>query len=844
MTEACAVTAGALAGVRVVELAQGLAAPFAARLLGDFGADVVKVEQPGGDPVRAEGPAAPGDTGHGALFEYLNWNKRSTCLALGDADAREALHALLAGADILVHGFGPGTLDAAWDLDPPSLRRRHPHLNIVAISDFGWTGPYAHWHGSDLVMQAMGGVMSFSGLRQREPLKPGLRQSYYCAGLNGAYVAMAAHLNALRGGEGSLVDLSVLEVVASELVSVFPAYTLAGIIAARRSSVQDPFLSGEPMPVADGFVTLQVNTLYGPDRFADLLDEPRLADPAYASQKGRIEAAPALRAMLAERLSREKGRDLFERANEAGLLAGVLQGAGQLLECHHLASRDLWTSLPAGASTWKLPARIASLSATPTAVRSPAPRLGSQALEPLLEEARQARERRAANTSTESGTHEKARRAPTAPRRPLEGLRVLDLSTVFAAPYMAGLLADLGAEVIKIEAPKRLDQLRAGGFGFLVDNQPGEAAWNRCSTFQMLNRGKRSLVLDLQTEAGREVLRELVAVSDILIDNFTPRVMRDWGLPYAELRKINPKLVMLSNTGYGSTGPWSAYRAQGTTLEATMGVGAYAGYAGEAPAKVGQSYPDFLAAWAGLASLMAALVHRQRTGEGQWIDLGMYQLGPVMLPEALIAVQAGQGDVGCRGNLDWNAVLSGVYPVQGQDEWVAVSAGYTTQADALRRLLDLEPTLAPPAVEEALRAWCAARSGDAAVARLQAAGIAAGRVHNARDLLRDPHLKARGFYESVDLGDDIGVRALIGRPYAWSGAEVGIRRRAPHYGEDNDAILGTTLGKDSAAILALREAQVVADRPLSPPRLQSEDLQALVKRGTIKEFDPDYRSRA
>lgn len=477
-----------------------------------------------------------------------------------------------------------------------------------------------------------------------------------------------------------------------------------------------------------------------------------------------------------------------------------------------------------------MPAQIARLSATPTCVRRPAPRLGQDDLDTLLAQARQAGAQRRPAAASHAPSH-----------GPLHGLRVLDLSTVFAAPYMGALLSDLGAEVIKIEAPKRLDQLRAGGFGYLIDNEPGDSPWNRCATFHMLNRGKRSVVLDLQTEAGRQVLRELVAVSDILIDNFTPRVMRDWGLPYSVLREINPKLVMLSNTGYGSTGPWSSYRAQGTTLEATMGVGAYAGYAGEPPAKVGQSYPDFLAAWSGLASLMAALVHRQRTGEGQWIDLGMYQLGPVVIPEALIAVQAGQADVGCRGNLDWGARLGGAYPVQGSDQWIVASVLDAAQAQALRALLGVDAGQPDAALDEALARWCAQREGAAAVAALQAAGIPAGRVHNARDLARDAHFKARGFYEAVEVDGPAAVRRLIGRPYTWTGGAVKIQRRAPHYGEDNDAVLGRLLGKDPAQIQALRDALVVTDRPLNPPRLQSEDLDALAQRGAIKEYDRAYR---
>jgi crotonobetainyl-CoA:carnitine CoA-transferase CaiB-like acyl-CoA transferase len=820
----------ALDGVRVVELGGHIAAQFAARLLGDFGAQVLKIEGPNGDPLRREGPAAPG-AAHSALFEYLNWNKQSLQLDPAQPADADPLTALLQASDVLIYGYGPTASAQAWGWTPQTLHQRFPHLAIVAVSDFGWQGPRAHWQGGDLVLQAMGGIMSFSGLQEREPLKPGLRQSAYCAGLNGAYTAMAAYFHALRAGQGSLVDLSAMEVVASELVSVFPAYSLAGVVAARRSAVQDPLLSGEPLPVRDGFVTLQVNPLYGPDRFAQLLGEPRLCDERFASQQGRIDHAEELRALLHACLAQRSGRELFEQANEQGLLSGVLQSAAQLMDCNHLAERDIWVETGGGApgTAWKLPACIAHLSATPVAVRQPAPALGSKPLAEALAEAATA----------------SARRAPAGapalrPCAPLAGLRVLDLSTVFAAPYIGALLADLGAEVIKIEAPKRLDQLRAGGFGYLVDNDPGDAGWNRCATFQMLNRGKRSLVLDLQTAAGREVLCELVAQSDVLIDNFTPRVMRGWDLPYEKLAALNPRLIMLSNTGYGSTGPWSEFKAQGTTLEATMGLSAYAGYAGEAATKVGQSYPDFLAAWSGMTCIMAALVHREKSGRGQWIDLGMYQLGAMVIPEAFIAVQSGQPDVACRGNAEWGAAFSGVFPAAGDNQWVAVCTATEAAAAQLRCTLDLPTSASAQELHSACSAWCLQRSAQSAAEQLQSVGVAAGAVNDASDLLREPQLRARGFFERVDFESDIGMRALIGRPYQWQGADVGIRRRAPHFGEDNAAMLDF-LQLPADRVAALRDKGVVSDKPLNPPRLHPIDIASLVERGTIKSFEAGYR---
>lgn len=822
----------ALQGVRVVELAEGIAGPWSARLLGDLGAEVLKVERSGGDPTRRDGPKAREDAPHSALFEYLNWNKRGVQLEPGRAADRESLDRLLAGADILVLGLHPTEVHAGWGLDPQSIAARHPHLVVVAISDFGWSGPHARWRGSDLVLQAAGGIMAVSGLRHREPLKPGLRQAYYCAGLNGAYTAMAALFAARRTGHGSVVDLSVQEVLASELVSVVPAYALTGVLTARRSAGQDPLLSGQPYRVSDGSVTLQVNTLYGPERFAEFFDEPRLARPEYASHRGRILAAAELRAILVERLAQERGRELFARANQAGLLVGLLQDARQLLDCEHLQKREVWAEVGGDATRpgMKLPATLGRLSGTPMTRRRAAPALGECPLPEALESAEAAAQ---------------VRPAPAAPAAasggPLAGMRVLDLSTVFAAPYMAALLRDMGAEVIKVEAPQRLDQLRAGGFGYLIDNAARDEPWNHYNTFQTLHRGKRSIVLDLQTEAGRRLLRDLIAQTDILIDNFTPRVMRGWGMTWEQLREINPRLVMLSNTGYGSSGPWANFRAQGTTLEATMGVGAYGGYRGESAVKIGQSYPDFLAAWSGLSLIMAALVHRQRTGQGQWLDLGMYQLGVCVIPEALIAVQAGEPDPGCRGNEDWGALFSAVLPAAGEDEWLAVSVDHAQGLESLDALIGLPADAGAEARMAALQAWARARPPLAGAQALQAVGVAAAPVNNARDLICDEHLAARGFFEDVDFGGDVGHRPLIGRPYTWAGSGCQVRGPAPHYGADNRAVLDGLLKLPAQEIDALYAAGVVVDRPLAPPEAEPEDLAALVAAGTLKEADPRYR---
>ncbi|WP_032392047.1 CaiB/BaiF CoA transferase family protein [Rhodococcoides fascians] len=430
---------------------------------------------------------------------------------------------------------------------------------------------------------------------------------------------------------------------------------------------------------------------------------------------------------------------------------------------------------------------------------------------------------------------------PSAPskRGPLDGLRVIDLSTVFAVPYMAGLLGDFGADVIKVESPDRLEQTRGVVFGPLLDNEADDSPWDRSGSFGVLNRNKRSIAVDMKTPEGRDLLWRLVGDADVLLDNFTPRVLPSWGFTHEAIVSSNPSLIHLSNTGFGSTGPWSSFKAQGTTLESTMGVGAYSGYAGAAPTKVGQSYPDFLAAWTGLTAVMAALVERRRTGEGQWIDLGMYQLGPAVIPEALARAQTGGGDFGRRGNLEVHATFSGVFSSAQPERWVSVSI-QSGQWNAVGTALPGYSPNAEP--DKALSDAIAAVAAEEAAAALRRCGVAAAVVSDARDLLLDPQLKHRRFFEPLPASDGRSVRPVIGRPYRWtSDTAVTTRYRAPHFGEHNTEVL-SEIGVDQKAQQHLRDRGAVADTPRNPPPVVPVDIELNLARGIFSSIDPDFMS--
>ena len=267
---------------------------------------------------------------------------------------------------------------------------------------------------------------------------------------------------------------------------------------------------------------------------------------------------------------------------------------------------------------------------------------------------------------------------------PLKNIRVVDLSRVFAMPYAGAYLADLGAEVIKVDThhAQFMDTSRiiTGPF---PDNEPGDLWWERGGTFQTLNRGKRSLTLDLRSEAAQAILKELVRVSDIVLENFTPRVMARFGLDYSSLRSVKPDLIMVSNTGYGHSGPWSNFGAMASALEPVQGTGAFMGYLekneqdrlapGQVPNKMGNSYTDFLATWTGVSGILAALLHRARTGRGMWIDLAMYQVGVSFVGEGLLDFAFNGRRTRRIGNRHPAMAPHGCYPCRGTDEWVTLA---------------------------------------------------------------------------------------------------------------------------------------------------------------------------
>ena len=456
--------------------------------------------------------------------------------------------------------------------------------------------------------------------------------------------------------------------------------------------------------------------------------------------------------------------------------------------------------------------------------------------------------------------------------RPLSQIRVLDLSRVFAMPYAGAYLADLGAEVIKVEAhhSQFMDVARTGTSGAtggpFPDNGPGQKFWERAGTFHTLNRGKRSLTLDLRSEVARSIIKDLVCVSDVVLENYTPRVMARFGLDYANLRSVKPDLIMVSNTGYGHTGPWANFGAMASTLEPTHGTGAFMGYLEEGPdgnlvpddvpKKMGNSYTDFLATWIALTAVMASLIHRARTGRGMWIDLAMYQVGLSFLGEGLLDFAHNGRRTRRMGNRHRSMAPHGCYPCKGNDEWVTLAARDDSDWKALRQILSQETQelhdekFSQPLgrlahqdeLDHIISQWTSSRGQYQVMEELQAVGVPAGPVLNARGLLADPHFRSRGFFEAVEhpTSTGLGRREYVGRGWKFSGGDLTMQKPAPLLGEDNDYVLRRVLGLSNQDIESYIQDGLVGDAPVGGSAPSTVALDAQVELGSIVEWDRDF----
>ncbi|MDZ7729633.1 MAG: CoA transferase [Dehalococcoidia bacterium] len=696
---------GPLHGVRVLEIGGGIAAAYATRWMTGFGADVVRIEGPAGELTEDE-------------TTYLAAGKRR--VDVDDSRLRD----LTLQAEILVEDGKPGSL-AARGLDIQALRRERPELVAVSITPFGQNGPYAQYEATPATSFAMGGIMSLTGHPSRPPLKNAGSQGFYLGGLNGFSAAVTAYYGALVQGEGDWIDISMQECAAGMLEIYGPGceYTQSEPYKRSGNHVRAVWgiypVRGRPcgrvLPRAAGEELLQRRrrpaiaggTLPGP-RAACGARRRAAGDPVWlvpaaheAGDRGDGAKAPGA----------VRGRVHAERAPGERESAGarVLRPGGD--GCRG-------SSFPGTA----LPGDTVGAAAAAEARRGYGHRVG-----------RMARGGRAMK------------------QLPLDGVRIADLTMMWAGPYATRLLAEMGAEVIKIESPSAWDNIRT------LIPQPGEAdPWNISYYFNDYNRDKKSLTLDLAQDRGRELFLELVKQCDVVIENYRADVLEKLGIDYPVLRQAREDIVLVSMAGFGKTGSEKEQVGFGPIIEQMAGAASLAGYGDGEPYKTGVSYGDPVGGIAAAGAVALGLIQRRKTGEGCHIDLAQRETMAAMAGEAFVAASVRGEEPVHRGNRDARFAPQGAYPCAGDDQWLVISVRNDEEWRSLAEVLGLSPQLTGldteqrharhDELDQAIESWTSAMDPQEAMEQLQAAGVPAGRVLNTKDIHDDRHLEARGYW--------------------------------------------------------------------------------------------------
>lgn len=413
---------------------------------------------------------------------------------------------------------------------------------------------------------------------------------------------------------------------------------------------------------------------------------------------------------------------------------------------------------------------------------------------------------------------------------PLEGIRVIDLGRVWSGPLATRLLGDFGAEVVKVESLAGRGEYagaaarqRSMAQDFPA-GQPGAHPWNRASMFNDLNRNKRSLTLDLSRPAGVAVFKRLVRTADIVVENYTPRVMANFGLDYPVLSGIKPGLIMLSMPAYGLDGPYRDFPGYGNTIEPVAGITNLIGYAGEGPHPLGMIAGDVLAALHGVSAIMTALWHRQQTGTGQHIDLSQAETQTAVIGDHILGQGMNGHSQGRIGNSHPYLAPHGCYRCKGNDAWVVIAVSTDAEWRALCRALG-NPAWChderfadqqgrwqhQDALDAMIERWTVERNHHEVMRLLQGEGVPCGPALNGREVLDDPHLQARGFF--VDIPHrEAGTHRYAGVPVALSQTPAAFRLPAPCLGEHNAEVL-RELGLSEAEITALETEGVIGDTP-------------------------------
>ena len=788
-----------LAGWRVVDLSSEIAGPYCSKMLTDAGADVVKVETPdGGDPLRrwtASGTPLP-EGEDGVLFQFLNASKRSIALDPHVDDDRATLLALAAKADLLIENFGPGGL-AERGLAVEDLQRENPGLTVVSISPWGLEGPEARRPATEFTLQAATGSIDYRGLPGRKPVAAGGRIGEWAAGSFAAAGALSAVLAARKTGSGHHVDLSIFESMLICL-TVYHDLNSQWFDGPLPRSIEIPSIE----PAKDGYVGYCVITGQQWTDFCAMLGRQDIAeDHRYLDGRARMEHLDLMQTMI-QGWTRERSVDeLIELAGLLRIPVAAIGNGETLPEMDQMKAREVFREGPGG---FIQPRPPYLLGRTPLRPMGAAPRLDEHA-EIIRSEL--------AAAPVPAPVSD-----PSANPLPLDGLRVVDLTAFWAGPVAACYLADMGADVVKIESIQRPDGMRFAGA------VPNDEIWEWSPVFHGANPGKRGITLRLDCDEGMQILRRMIAEADVVIENYSARVLEQFGLGWEDIEKINPGVVLVRMPAFGLEGPWRDRPGFAMTVEQVSGLAWLTGYP-DLPLVI-RGACDPIGGMHAVYALQLALEHRRRTGEGQLVEIPLVEVAINLAAEQVMEFSH-YGQLLTRNeNRGPVSAPQGVYRTAAAEELIAVAVPDDAIWRALRGVMGDPEWARDPALEtregrraqhdlvdQELEGWLAGKARDEVLAELLGAGIPAATLINAHSLMPNSQLQARGFFQNM-VHPRAGEARYPGLPMAFSGLPRALHRRPPPVlGQHNDEVLGDELGLSKDELARLREEGIIGERP-------------------------------
>ena len=794
-----------LAGLRVVDLRAGIAGAYCTKLLVDAGADAVVVEPPGGHPLRARG-------GTGALFGFLHTGKRSVIAEPAGTPLAAPVAQLVDGADVVVVDAAPPDRTAA------SLALAHPDLIVVSLSPFGLDGPWSERVASDLTLQALCSSIAGRGERHGSPVSAGGELIEWASGTAAAVATLVALRRRDRTGLGELIDLAALEVA----ITIFNGFrAVSGQLVPAGPPPYQVVEVPSVEPAQDGwigFATLSADQFAG---FAAMIERPEWAeDPEISRIDVRIDRATEIRHAIAAWTTRHTVEDIMDRAAARRVPAAPLGDGATTPQLAHLVERGAFVTHPGADYVQpRVPYRLGRTPQPP--LRLP-PQLGSDDAGALAATwgSRSSLIRPAADREALGGDRaDRADRADGAGSAdlPLRGIRVFDLTSFWAGPYASQILGFFGADVVKVESIQRPDGTRmATSYGIR-----GDQAWERAPLFQAVNTGKRAVTLDLGDPRGQEVGRRLLARCDVLVENYSPRVVERFGL----LDEDRPDLITLRMPAWGLTGPWRDRPGFAQTMEQAAGLASVTGFP-DGPPLIPRGPCDPIGALHGAFAVLAAIRDRDQTGLGQLVEVPLVESALNVAAEQFVEYGATGTLLGRHGNGHPRAAPHGVYRTAG-DAWVAIAVMDDGQWALFRDVVGIsewrhDPSLATSdgrvaareRLDRDIEQWCATRSADEVVEALWPIGVPAAPLVAPHEVVSLPQTESRGFFETVT-HPVIGPLRLPAFPARLASRVVPYHQgHAPLLGQDNGALLGGWLGLDDGELAALADDGVIGTRPL------------------------------